>query len=94
MKNIFCFIFASLSFALNAINIDGKLDELKGKKVGVILCGGNIDMPVLGRVIERGLTADGRIHRPLAHVEHVILLDTVAYFPPGQVGQSVCPAFP
>ncbi len=48
--------------------IDGKLDELKGKKVGVILCGGNIDMPVLGRVIERGLTADGRIHRFVAKV--------------------------
>ncbi len=27
MKNIFCLIFASLSFALNAINIDGKLDD-------------------------------------------------------------------
>ena len=48
--------------------IDGKLDYLKGKKVGVILCGGNIDMPVLGRVIERGLTADGRIHRFVATV--------------------------
>jgi threonine dehydratase len=48
--------------------IDGKLDELKGKKVGVILCGGNIDMPVLGRVIERGLTADGRMHRFVANV--------------------------
>ena len=48
--------------------IDGKLDELKGKKVGVVLCGGNIDMPVLGRVIERGLTADGRMHRFVANV--------------------------
>ena len=48
--------------------IDGKLDHLKGKNVGVILCGGNIDMPVLGRVIERGLTADGRIHRFVASV--------------------------
>ena len=48
--------------------IDGKLDYLKGKKVGVILCGGNIDMPVLGRVIERGLAADGRIHRFIATV--------------------------
>jgi threonine dehydratase len=48
--------------------IDGKLDYLKGKKVGVIMCGGNIDMPVLGRVIERGLTADGRIHRFVAKV--------------------------
>ena len=48
--------------------IDGKLDDLKGKRVGVILCGGNIDMPVLGRVIERGLTADGRMHRFVASV--------------------------
>jgi threonine dehydratase len=48
--------------------IDGKLDYLKGQKVGVIMCGGNIDMPVLGRVIERGLAADGRIHRFVATV--------------------------
>ena len=27
----------------------------------VPLCGGNIDTPVLGRVIERGLAADGRL---------------------------------
>lgn len=43
--------------------LGGKLDFLRGKKVGIILCGGNIDTPVLGRVIERGLAADGRIHR-------------------------------
>lgn len=43
--------------------LGGKLDFLKGKRVGIILCGGNIDTPVLGRVIERGLAADGRIHR-------------------------------
>lgn len=35
--------------------------DLKGKKVLVPLCGGNIDTTVLGRVIERGLAADGRL---------------------------------
>lgn len=29
----------------------------------VILCGGNIDTTVLGRCIERGLAADGRLVR-------------------------------
>ena len=28
-----------------------------------LLCGGNIDLPVIGRVIERGLAADGRLVR-------------------------------
>lgn len=39
----------------------GLLPELKGKRVLVPLCGGNIDTPVLGRVLERGLAADGRL---------------------------------
>ena len=29
----------------------------------VPLCGGNVDTPVLGRVLERGLAADGRLMR-------------------------------
>jgi len=37
------------------------LPELKGKKVVVCLCGGNIDITMLGRVIDRGLAADGRL---------------------------------
>ena len=43
----------------------GPLDvpELKGKRVAVPLCGGNIDITVLGRVIERGLAADRRLVR-------------------------------
>ncbi|EDQ90436.1 uncharacterized protein MONBRDRAFT_16023, partial [Monosiga brevicollis MX1] len=40
-----------------------KLPELKGKKVVCLLCGGNIDVPVIGRVLERGLAADGRLVR-------------------------------
>ncbi len=37
--------------------------DLMGKKVVFPLCGGNIDVPVLGRVIERGLAADDRLSR-------------------------------
>eukprot|EP00049_Salpingoeca_infusionum_P025622 m.20773 g.20773 ORF g.20773 m.20773 type:complete len:445 (-) comp8200_c1_seq1:451-1785(-) len=43
--------------------LSGQLDDLKGKKVVCLLCGGNIDTPVMGRVIERGLAADGRLVR-------------------------------
>ena len=43
--------------------MSGQLDELKGKRVVLLLCGGNIDPNVLSRVIERGLVADGRLSR-------------------------------
>jgi threonine dehydratase len=43
--------------------IAGLLPELRGKRVVVPLCGGNIDTTVLGRAIERGLAADGRLIR-------------------------------
>lgn len=42
----------------------GVLDQLKkeirGKKVAIIICGGNIDVNVLNRVIDRGLIRKGR----------------------------------
>jgi threonine dehydratase len=41
----------------------GKLRELAGKRVVLLICGGNIDPNVLSRVIERGLVADGRLGR-------------------------------
>ena len=41
----------------------GKLDMLKGKEVVLALCGGNIDLTMLDRVIEVGLVADGRLWR-------------------------------
>jgi threonine dehydratase len=41
----------------------GKLKELAGSRVVLLLCGGNIDPNVLSRVIERGLVADGRLGR-------------------------------
>ncbi|HYE20017.1 MAG TPA: threonine ammonia-lyase [Tepidisphaeraceae bacterium] len=36
---------------------------LAGKKVVLVLCGGNIDVTLLARIIERGLAADGRLCR-------------------------------
>lgn len=50
---------------LAALLPGGPLDreDMKGKNVVVPLCGGNIDVNVLGRVIERGLAADGRLVR-------------------------------
>jgi threonine dehydratase len=41
----------------------GLVPELKGKKVVLPLCGGNIDLTTLGHVIERGLALDGRLCR-------------------------------
>jgi threonine dehydratase len=41
----------------------GLVPELKGKKVVLPLCGGNIDTTMLGRVLERGLAHDGRLCR-------------------------------
>ena len=44
--------------------MSGKLGELAGgKRVVLLLCGGNIDPNVLSRVIESGLVADGRLCR-------------------------------
>ena len=45
-----------------------KLDGLQGKRVGTVLCGGNIDSTMLGRIIQRGLAADGRLCRFSAHI--------------------------
>lgn len=39
-----------------------------GKKVAILLCGGNIDTSVLGRVLDRGLAADMRLVRFTATV--------------------------
>lgn len=43
--------------------LSNQVPELKGKKVVIPLCGGNIDTTVLGRCLERGLAADGRLCR-------------------------------
>ena len=37
------------------------LSNRKGVRVGVLVCGGNIDVTLLARIIERGLVQDGRM---------------------------------
>jgi threonine dehydratase len=41
----------------------GKLGHLAGRNVVLTLCGGNIDTNMLGRVLDIGLVADGRLAR-------------------------------
>ena len=43
--------------------LDGLVPELVGKRVCPIVCGGNIDVNIIARIIERGLVAAGRIWR-------------------------------
>jgi threonine dehydratase len=40
--------------------LSGSCPELVGRKVVILLCGGNIDLTILDRVIDHGLAADGR----------------------------------
>src|SRR5487761_2065803 len=40
-----------------------KKTSLRGNKVVVLICGGNIDVTLLSRIIERGLVKDGRLMR-------------------------------
>jgi threonine dehydratase len=46
-----------------AAMMSGKLSYLEGKRVVLLLCGGNIDTSMFCRVMERGLVADGRLCR-------------------------------
>ncbi|MFK7840228.1 MAG: threonine ammonia-lyase [Bdellovibrionales bacterium] len=43
--------------------IKKNLEHYKGKKVGLVVCGGNIDSRLLSTLILRGLVRDGRITR-------------------------------
>ncbi|MBA3845585.1 MAG: threonine ammonia-lyase [Planctomycetes bacterium] len=43
-------------------------EQLAGKRVALVLAGGNIDLTMVGHVIEHGLAADGRLCRIVAHM--------------------------
>jgi threonine dehydratase len=45
-----------------AAAVQDKLN-LRGKRVAVVVCGGNIDVTLVSRIIERGLVKDGRLLR-------------------------------
>lgn len=40
-----------------------KIEGVGGKRVCMLLCGGNIDMNLISRIIDQGLTKDGRLFR-------------------------------
>jgi len=42
--------------------------SLSGNKVAVLVCGGNIDVSLLSRIMERGLVKDGRLVRLRVHL--------------------------
>lgn len=46
----------------------GLLPELRGRRVVLAVCGGNIDPAILSRVIEQGLVHDGRLTRFTARI--------------------------
>jgi len=57
-----CIIEGAGAVGLAAL-LSGALPDLAGKRVVLLLSGGNIDPLAHSRVIERGLAADGRIYR-------------------------------
>jgi threonine dehydratase len=42
--------------------------KMAGKKIAVLVCGGNMDVTLLSRIIERGLVKDGRLVRLRVHL--------------------------
>lgn len=54
-----------------AVPLAAAMDQsmgLAGKNVVLVLCGGNIDVSMIARVIDRGLAADGRLCRVFARL--------------------------
>lgn len=43
--------------------LSGRLPGLRGRRVALVACGGNIDPAILSRVIDKGLVSDGRLTR-------------------------------
>jgi threonine dehydratase len=63
---------------------------LTGKKVGVFIGGGNIDVSLLSRIIERGLVKDGRLVRLRIHLpDHPGALQKLAGVIAGQKANIV-----
>lgn len=48
--------------------LNGKVENIAGKKVGVVLTGGNIDTTFLAKVLERGLAKEGRLAKLIVTV--------------------------
>jgi threonine dehydratase len=61
-------VVAEASAAISLSVAEQMKHKLKGKKVVIIICGGNVDVNVLGRVIDRGLIKAGRRIRLNVHI--------------------------
>lgn len=48
--------------------LNGKVPEARNRIVGVVISGGNIDVNLISRIIERGLVKDGRLVQLLVNV--------------------------
>lgn len=70
LENERCVVEGGGAVGLAALLPGGPLDvdEYKNKNIVVLLCGGNIDITTLGRVIDRGLASDRRLIRFIATV--------------------------
>ena len=51
-----------------AVMMAGKLPQLRGRRVALVVGGGNIDPAILSRVIETGMVHDGRLTRFTARI--------------------------
>ncbi len=56
------------SAAVTLAALTSRRVDLTGKRVVLVLSGGNIDVTVLARIIERGLARDGRLCRVIAEI--------------------------
>lgn len=56
------------SAAVTLAAVTSKRIDCAGKRVVLVLSGGNIDVTVLARIIERGLARDGRLCRVVAEI--------------------------
>jgi threonine dehydratase len=52
--------------------VHGKIPQAAGKRVGLIVSGGNIDVNVVSRIIERGLVKSGRLMRVYVRISDQI----------------------
>jgi threonine dehydratase len=48
--------------------VNGKVPSAKGRRTAIVLSGGNIDVNLISRIIERGLVKDGRLVRLVVRV--------------------------
>ncbi len=64
-------IVAEASAAISLVAAEKLKKKLKGKKVVIVICGGNVDVNVIGRVIDRGLIMSGRRIRVNVHIQDI-----------------------